>query len=85
MPPVCDIGLRGYRVLRSESNKQVLVHLELEREPDGSIRSFVFRVSFVFLRLASILPRAGAPSSSPPSRGVMGARSPHSKGVSLIC
>ena len=34
MPPVCDIGLRGYRVLRSESNKQVLVHLELEREPD---------------------------------------------------
>ena len=34
MPPVCDIGLRGYRVLRSESNQQVLVHLELEREPD---------------------------------------------------
>lgn len=34
MPPVCDIGLRGYRVLRSESNRQVLVHLELEREPD---------------------------------------------------
>ena len=34
MPPVCDIGLRGYRVLRSESNRQVFVHLELEREPD---------------------------------------------------
>ena len=32
--PVCDIGLRGYRFLRSESNQQVLVHLELEREPD---------------------------------------------------
>jgi transposase len=34
MPPVCDINLRGYRVLRSESNHQVLVHLELESQPD---------------------------------------------------
>ena len=34
MPPVCDIGLRGCRVLRSECNRQVLVHLELEKEPD---------------------------------------------------
>ncbi len=26
MPPVYDIRLRGYRVLRTDSNKQVLVH-----------------------------------------------------------
>ena len=34
MSRVCDIGLRGYRVLRSESKQQVFVHLALEREPD---------------------------------------------------
>jgi hypothetical protein len=43
MPPVCDIGLRGYRFLRSESNQQVLVHLELEREPDCQLRSGTWR------------------------------------------
>jgi hypothetical protein len=30
-------------------------------------------------------PRRGSAQQFPPSRGVMGARSPHSKGVSLIC
>ena len=29
--------------------------------------------------------RRGSAQQFPPSRGVMGARSPHSKGVSLIC
>jgi hypothetical protein len=41
----------------------------------GSIRSFV---------LAPILPGRGSAQRFPPSRGVMGVRSPHSKGVSLI-
>jgi hypothetical protein len=41
--PLCDIGLRGYRVLRSESNTQVLVHLELEKEPELAFR-FHFRL-----------------------------------------
>jgi hypothetical protein len=38
-----------------------------------------------FLRLAPILPRRGRAQQFPPSRGVMGARSPHSIAVSLIC
>jgi NAD(P)-dependent dehydrogenase (short-subunit alcohol dehydrogenase family) len=49
----------------------------------GSIRSFVFRAGlFSFVRLR-ICQGAVAPSSSPRSRGVMGARSPHPIGVSL--
>ena len=40
---------------------------------------------FIILRLAPISPRRGSAQQFPPSRGVMGARSPHSKGVSLIC
>ena len=50
----------------------------------GSIRSFVFRVG-LFSSFGSDLPRRGSAQQFPPSRGVMGARSPHSKGVSLIC
>jgi hypothetical protein len=38
-----------------------------------------------FFRLSPILPRRGSAQQFPPSRGVMGARSPHSIGVSLIC
>ena len=34
---------------------------------------------------SSDLPRRGSAPQFPPSRGVMGARSPHSEGVSLIC
>src|SRR4029077_4411684 len=34
---------------------------------------------------SSDLPRRGGAPHSPPSRGVMGARSPHSEGISLIC
>jgi hypothetical protein len=52
---------------------------------DGSIRSFVFRVGLFFVRLAPIGQGAVAPQPFPPSRGAMGARSPHSIGVSLIC
>jgi hypothetical protein len=40
---------------------------------------------FIFIRLAPISPRRGSAQQFPPSRGVLGARSPHSKGVSLIC
>ena len=34
---------------------------------------------------SSDLPRRGSAPQFPPSRGVMGARSPHSEGISLIC
>ena len=53
-------------------------------EIHGSIRSFVFWV-VCFSSFSSDLPRRGSAQRFPPSRGVMGARSPHSKGVSLIC
>ena len=38
-----------------------------------------------FSSFSSDLPRRGSAQQFPPSRGVMGARSPHSEGVSLIC
>ena len=51
----------------------------------GSIRSFVFRAGLFFFVRLRFCQGAVAPQQFPPSRGVMGARSPHSKGVSLIC
>ena len=48
----------------------------------GSIRSFVFRAGLFFFIPLRFCPGA---QQFPPSRGVMGARSPHSKSVSLIC
>jgi hypothetical protein len=52
---------------------------------DGSIRSFVFRVGLFLCSIGSDWPRRGGAPTVPPEPRAMGARSPHSIGVSLIC
>ena len=70
-----SIGLRVPPTKRKVVRRGVSTGLPTKAE-HGGIRSFVFRVGFVFLRVASICQGAGAPRSSPRAAGVWGRVAP---------
>ena len=78
------LGISTAERQRAQRPRQVW-SWDLVAEPDGSIRSFVFRVGLFFFGWLRFCHGAVAPSGSPRAAGLWGRVAPIPKASALVC